>query len=59
MPSPLTQVETLKLIEDLQELLDRLRRGDFEASSGMVLRIEGAVKALEIVLGQADPSDFV
>ena len=59
MPSPLTRMETLKLIEDLQELLDRLRRGDFEASSGMVLRIEGAVKALEIVLGQADASDFV
>lgn len=59
MPSPLTRMETLKLIEDLQELLDRLRRGDFEASSGMVLRIEGAVKALEIVLGQADASDLV
>jgi hypothetical protein len=55
----LNRNEIEKLIEDLQELLDRIRQGEFDSSSGMLLRIEGAVKALEIVLGDADPSDLV
>jgi hypothetical protein len=46
-------------MEDLQELLDRLLLGDLDASNGMLLRIEGAVKALQIVLGEADRSDLV
>lgn len=59
MPSPLDRNEIEKLIEDLQELLDRIRQGEFDSSSGMLLRIEGAVKALEVVIGQVDPSDIV
>jgi hypothetical protein len=57
--SPLTRNETKALIEDLRELLERLRQGEFDASGGMLLRIEGAVNALQIVLGEADRSDFV
>jgi hypothetical protein len=56
---PLTREQTKALIEDLQGLLDRLQNGDLDASSGMLLRIEGAVEALEIVLGEADDSDYV
>ena len=59
MTSPLTAKQTQALIEDLQELLDRLRQGEFEASSGMLLRIEGAVNALRIVVGEGDRSDLV
>ena len=59
MAQPLTREQTKALIEDLQELLNRIRLGDLDSSSGMFLRIEGAVKALEIVLGEADRSDPV
>ena len=59
VPSPLTRNETKALVRDLQELLERLRASDFDASAGMLLRIEGAVKALQIVLGDADRSDLV
>lgn len=59
MAQPLTREQTKALIEDLQGLLDRLQNGDLDASSGMLLRIEGAVEALEIVLGEADDSDYV
>lgn len=59
MAQPLTREQTKALMEDLQELLDRLLLGDLDASNGMLLRIEGAVKALQIVLGEADRSDLV
>lgn len=59
MASPLTRRETEALVKDLEELLARLRDGDFEASAGMSLRIEGAVTALHIVLGKADHADHV
>ena len=59
MAQPLTKKQTKALTEDLQELLDLLRMSRLDASSGMVLRIEGAVKALQIVLGEAERSDLV
>jgi len=52
--SPLTLDETKALLADLQELLNRLRHGELAASSGMLLRIEGAVKVLQIVVGDTD-----
>jgi hypothetical protein len=59
MPSPLSREELTALITDLQELLARIQTGEFEAGSGMLLRIEGAVAALQIVQGDADHSDLV
>jgi hypothetical protein len=59
MAKPLTRSQTVALAKDLQALLDRLKDHDLETSTGMLLRIEGAVKALQIVLGEADPSEFV
>ncbi len=59
MAKPLTRSQTAALARDLQTLLDRLRDQDLEGSTGMMLRIEGAVKALQIVLGEADPSELV
>ena len=59
MAKPLTRSQTVALVKDLEELLDRSRRGDFEASAGTLLRLEGAVKALKIVLGEADPTELV
>ena len=59
MGKPLTRSQTATLASDLQNLLDRLREGDLEASTGMMLRIEGAVKALQIALGEADRSELV
>jgi hypothetical protein len=59
MAKPLTKSQTEALAKDLQALLNRLKDGDLEASTGMMLRIEGAVKALQIVLGEADPSELV
>jgi hypothetical protein len=59
MAKPLTRSQTVALAKDLQVLLDRLKDHDLEASTGMLLRIEGAVKALQIVLGEADPSELV
>lgn len=59
MASPLTRNEIRALIDDLEELLSQLQRGELDASNGMLLRIEGAVKALQIVLGEADRSDLV
>lgn len=54
MASPLTRSQTAALAKDFQALLDQVKQGDFEASTGMMLRIEGAVKALQIVLGEAE-----
>jgi hypothetical protein len=59
MASPLTRSQTAALAKDLQALLHQLDEGDLEASTGMMLRIEGAVKALQIVLGEANRSDLV
>lgn len=59
MAKPLTRSQTAALANDLQVLLDRLKDHDLEASTGMLLRIEGAVKALQIVLGEVDPSELV
>ena len=59
MAKPLTRSQTVALAKDLQALLDRLKDRDLEASTGMLPRIEGAVKALQIVLGEADPSELV
>jgi hypothetical protein len=59
MSKPLTRSQTEALAKDLQALLDRLNDGDFDASVGMLLRIEGAVKALQIILGEADSTDLV
>jgi len=56
---PLTREQTKVLVKDLQELLDRLRLGELDASNGMLLRIEGAITAIEVVLGEADRSDLV
>ena len=59
MASQLTRKQIKALIQDLEELLGRLRLGDFDASSGMLLRIEGAVNALKVVIGEGDRSDLV
>lgn len=59
MASPLTRRETKALVKDLEELLERLRSGDLEASAGTLLRLQGAVTALHVVLGEADHSDLV
>ena len=59
MAQPLTREQTKVLVKDLQELLDRLRLGELDASNGMLLRIEGAITAIEVVLGEADRSDLV
>jgi hypothetical protein len=59
MAKPLTRSQTAALAKNLQELLDGSMKGNLEASAGMLLRIEGAVKALQIVLGEADASDLV
>src|ERR1039458_1436534 len=58
MASPLTRSQTAALAKDLQALLDRVKPGDLEASAGMMLRIEGAVKALQIVLGEAEVKEL-
>lgn len=59
MGSPLTRSETKALARDLQALLERLQEGDLEASTGMFIRIEGAVKAIQVVLAEAEPSDLI
>jgi hypothetical protein len=59
MAKPLTKSQTHALVKDLRELLDRSKKGELEASAGTLLRLEGAVKALEIVLGESDPSSLV
>lgn len=59
MASSLTRRETKALVKDLEELLERLRSGDLEASAGTLLRLQGAVMALHVVLGEADHSDLV
>ena len=58
MASPLTRSQTAALAKDLQALLDRVKPGDLEASTGMMLRIEGAVKALQIVLGEGEVEEL-
>jgi hypothetical protein len=58
MGSPLTRNQTADLAKDLQALLDQVKQGDFEVTAGMMLRIEGAVKALQIVLGEANVGEL-
>jgi hypothetical protein len=52
MAKPLTRSQTAALAKNLQELFDRSMKCDLEASAGMLLRIVGAVKALQIVLAK-------
>jgi predicted trehalose synthase len=59
MATPLTRSQTAALTRDLQALLERLKDRELEASTGILLRIEGAVKALQIVLGEADLTELV
>jgi hypothetical protein len=58
MATPLTRTETATLAEVLQALLDRVEEGDLRSTAGTVQRIEGAIKALEIVLGEAELSEL-
>ena len=43
--------ETRRLAEDVAALLDRIRTGDLVASTAMTYRLEGALTAVEAVLG--------
>ena len=59
MARPLTRLETTRLVRELQSLLNLIEIGELDASSGMVHRIEGAIKALQVVLGEAEESDLL
>ena len=58
MARPLTRIQTAELANVLQALLDRAQKGDLIASNASLRRIEGAVKALQIVLGEAELSEL-
>jgi hypothetical protein len=48
-------VETVRGVRDqLERLLDAVRSGQLTAPSGMVTRLEGAITALDALLGVVD-----
>jgi ElaB/YqjD/DUF883 family membrane-anchored ribosome-binding protein len=57
--SPLTRNEIRELIDDLEELLKSIGRGELDASNGTLLRIEGAINVLRIVLGEGEGSGLI
>jgi hypothetical protein len=50
-PKPLTRSEVADLTRSLQALLDAIHNDELTASTATTYRLEGAVKALEAVLG--------
>jgi hypothetical protein len=52
MPRRLSNQETRKLADDLAGLLDRIQAGELDASIAMTYRVEGALTALQAVLGE-------
>ena len=58
MARPLTRKQTAELADVLQALLDRVEEGDLVASIDAIRRIEGAKKALKVVLGESDVSEL-
>jgi hypothetical protein len=50
-PRPLTRQEVSDLAGSLQALLDAIERDEMTAATAMTYRLEGAVAALEAVLG--------
>jgi hypothetical protein len=53
MPRRLTNEEIRKLAEALAGLLNRIRTGELVASTAMSYRLEGALTALQAVLGES------
>ena len=55
MASPMTHTEMRKLAEQLRRLLSAVALGELAASAGTTARIEGAIVAIKVVLGEHSP----
>ena len=53
MGKPLSRVEVAALADDLRKMLASIEAGDLDATTAMRHRIEGALAALEVVLGHS------
>ena len=51
-PRPLTHSEIAELADRLRGLLDMVDNGELSATTGMTYRLQGAVTALDAVVGQ-------
>lgn len=54
MAKPFTRTQVEALVSDLQRLMDQVDAGDLDATIAMRHRIEGAVSALKVALGEAE-----
>ncbi|HVA07822.1 MAG TPA: hypothetical protein VNG12_13870 [Acidimicrobiales bacterium] len=52
MPRSLSRSEIEQLAASIDSLLDRIRAGELEASTANTYRLEGAVVALRVALGE-------
>jgi hypothetical protein len=58
MAKPLTRAETELLALELQKLIAKIEAGDLKAMVAMRYRIEGAITALRVALGELSQSEF-
>jgi hypothetical protein len=52
MPRPLTRTETAELAGSIRDLLAMVQRDELDATAAMIYRLQGALAALETVLGE-------
>jgi transcription elongation GreA/GreB family factor len=58
MATTLTRKQITALAAELRTMLDKIEAGDLEATTSMRYRIEGAITALEVVLGKTSMDVF-
>ena len=58
MATTLTQKQITALAAELRTMLDKIEAGDLDATISMRHRIQGALTALDVVLGQSSRISF-
>jgi hypothetical protein len=59
MPKPLTKIAMQSFASELQALLEQVNHGEMTATAATRHRLEGAIVALKIALGESDRSDWI
>jgi transcription elongation GreA/GreB family factor len=54
----MTRDQIIALSSELRAMLDKIEAGDLDAAKAMRYRIEGAITALEVVLGKTSMDVF-